>query len=86
MSESRRSWTVAVDRGRCLGTGVCCFYAPSTFDLDGDGRSMVVDPDGDPDDAVRNAVEACPTRALTIVGAVGSPSASGGDDEGGSPG
>jgi ferredoxin len=36
-----------------LGTGVCCFYAPSTFDLDGDGRSMVVDPDGDPDDAVR---------------------------------
>jgi ferredoxin len=67
MSELPRSWTVEVDRSRCLGTGVCCFYAPSTFDLDEEGRSTVVDPDGDPDDAVRNAVEACPTRALTIV-------------------
>jgi ferredoxin len=52
-----------------MGTGVCCFYAPATFDLDEEGRSFVVDPSGgaDTDDALRNAVEACPTHALRIV-------------------
>ena len=67
MTGEQRTWTVEVDRTTCLGTGVCCFYAPGTFDLDDDGRSMVVDQHADPDDAVRNAVEACPTRSLRIV-------------------
>jgi ferredoxin len=67
MSAAPRTWVVQVDRDVCLGTGVCCFYAPATFDLDEEGRSFVVDQDGDPDEAVRNAVEACPTRALLIT-------------------
>jgi ferredoxin len=67
VSAGPRTWTVKVDRDVCLGTGVCCFYAPGTFDLDDDGRSFVVDPEADAEDAVRNAVEACPTRALSIV-------------------
>jgi ferredoxin len=69
MSSHERSWTIEVDRSTCLGTGVCCFYAPSTFDLDDDGRSTVVDQHGDPEDAVRNAVEACPTRSVRIIDA-----------------
>jgi ferredoxin len=67
MSGDQRTWTIEVDQSTCLGTGVCCFYAPGTFDLDDDGRSIVIDQHGDPDDAVRNAVEACPTRSVRIV-------------------
>ena len=67
MSGPDRAWTIEVDQTTCLGTGVCCFYAPATFDLDDEGRSMVVDQHGDPDDAVRNAVEACPTHSVRIV-------------------
>jgi len=50
-----------------MGSGNCAFWAPATFDLDDDMKAIVIDPDGDGADRVRNAVEACPTHALSIV-------------------
>ena len=55
---------IEVDRERCMGSGNCSFHAPATFDLDGDLKAVVLDPDGDPVDKVQLAVEACPTAAL----------------------
>ncbi len=58
---------ISVDRSRCLGSGMCIVYAPETFAHDEQTKAIVVDPDGDPVDAIRNAVEACPTGALQLV-------------------
>ncbi len=58
---------ISVDRERCLGSGACIVYAPNTFAHDDQAKAIVVDPDGDPIDAIRNAVEACPTRALRLA-------------------
>ncbi|HKY14595.1 MAG TPA: ferredoxin [Microthrixaceae bacterium] len=55
---------ITIDRERCMGSGNCAFQAPHTFDLGDDMIAVVLDPDGDPPDAVHNAVEGCPTRAL----------------------
>jgi ferredoxin len=60
-------WTVAVDRDRCIGSGMCIVYAPATFVHDEAAKAVVVDPPGDPLDDVRTAVEACPTRALHLT-------------------
>jgi ferredoxin len=57
---------VQVDRERCMGSGNCAFRAPATFDIDDDNLAIVV---GDPisdEDAVRLAVDECPTNALRI--------------------
>jgi len=61
------SGELSVDRDRCMGSGQCTFYAPSTFDLDDLSIAVVVDPDGDPDDAIQMAIDVCPTRALARI-------------------
>jgi ferredoxin len=60
-------WTVVVDRDICMGTGMCVVYAPAAFSQDEDTKSVFRAPyDADPA-AVRTAVEACPTGALTLM-------------------
>lgn len=54
-----------VDRDRCMGSGQCTFYAPNTFDLDDSSIAVVIDHRGDGDDAVRMAIDVCPTRSIT---------------------
>ena len=51
-----------------MGTGSCMTYAAETLTYDADGRATVTEPIPDDLDAVRSAVEACPTQALAIVG------------------
>jgi ferredoxin len=57
---------VVVDRDRCIGSGNCSFYAPNTFDLDDELKSVVIDPAGDDPGDVRAAVEGCPVNAISI--------------------
>jgi ferredoxin len=58
---------VRVEAARCIGSGSCVNNAPGTFLLD---RSImvaeVVDPEGDAEDDVVRAAEACPTGAISV--------------------
>jgi ferredoxin len=54
---------VIVDQERCMGSGVCMFHAPNTFDDDGKAVVVAV---ADPLDALRNAAESCPQSAITL--------------------
>ena len=49
-----------------MGSGVCSFHAPATFDLD-DACTAIVVGINDPEDAIRNAAESCPQRAISII-------------------
>jgi ferredoxin len=59
---------VQVDRERCVGSGVCESLAPEVFEVDDDGLLVVhrEEPDTDQLDAVRDAVQQCPARALSL--------------------
>jgi ferredoxin len=57
---------VTVDRGVCMGSGSCSFHAPDTFDLDNECKVVLLET-RDPDDSIRAAADACPTRAITIT-------------------
>jgi ferredoxin len=46
---------------------MCIMYAPGTFAQDEQTKAVVTDPDGDPVESIRIAVEACPTGALRII-------------------
>lgn len=58
---------VTVDRGACLDKGRCAIAAPEVFQLDDEGH-LVYDPN--PDDSLRSkvedAVDGCPTQAISI--------------------
>jgi ferredoxin len=60
---------VEVDRDRCVGSGACEALAPDVFEVDDDGVLIVhrPEPTGDELHDVRDAVQACPTRALSLV-------------------
>jgi ferredoxin len=58
---------VAVTPRTCVGTGVCAFYAPATFELDERGRVRIATgPGEDSAEDIGNAAEACPTQSITL--------------------
>jgi ferredoxin len=61
---------IDVDRERCVGSGACEALAPDVFEVDDDGVLVVhrEEPSDDQLSDVRDAVQACPIRALTLVG------------------
>jgi ferredoxin len=67
MPDGAPTWSIEVDRELCMGSGMCIVYAPSTFEHDGETKAVVIDPAGDPINAIRNAVQACPTSALRLL-------------------
>ena len=58
---------IEIDRDVCIGTENCNRYAPGTFEVDDEGKVVQIGSDVDSDDAIRTAVESCPTGALSIV-------------------
>ena len=60
---------VVVDRDRCVGSGSSEALAPSVFEVDDDGVLALLRPEPADDELpdVRDAVQACPTRALTLA-------------------
>ncbi|MFG2497981.1 ferredoxin [Streptomyces sp. NPDC048441] len=59
---------VHVEKERCVGAGMCALTAPGVFTQDDDGFSEVLpgQEDGGGDPLVREAVRACPVRAVTV--------------------
>jgi ferredoxin len=59
---------VSVDADVCGGFGTCVSKAPQVFELTADGYAVVLLPDvpAELEAAVREAVDLCPTHAITI--------------------
>jgi ferredoxin len=60
---------IVVDRGLCIGSGDCVDSAPNVFELDGEDKARVIDPDGDPPDMVLDAAMNCPVTAIFVENA-----------------
>ncbi|MEU4202002.1 ferredoxin [Streptomyces sp. NPDC045470] len=63
-------WRVTVDRGVCIGSGLCVATAPGGFALDAARQSHPVRPECDASDDVLAAAEGCPVEAITVTDAV----------------
>ncbi|WP_052850182.1 ferredoxin [Streptomyces avicenniae] len=60
------AWHLAVDRDRCMGTGICAGTAPALFRLDG-RHSAPVNDSIDPDESALDAADSCPAAAITVT-------------------
>jgi len=58
-------WRVTVDASRCIGSGLCAASAPRHFTLQGPYATAVGEL-MDPDEAISDAAECCPTEAITV--------------------
>ena len=60
---------VEVDRERCASTGGCEAVLPEVFEIGDDGALVILQPEPPQEwmDDVRQAIAACPTRALRLV-------------------
>jgi ferredoxin len=65
---TRSELSIEIDRELCMGSGTCTFHAPDTFDIDDEMKVVLLDGPHDDAEAIRAAVDGCPTRALRVVG------------------
>ena len=62
---------IEVDRALCIGSGDCVDTAPAVFELDGEDKAVVIDPDGEPTDIIIEAATNCPVTAIFVFGEEG---------------
>ncbi len=58
---------VVVDRELCIGAAPCVAIAGSVFQLDEEGKAIIIDAHGADDETIKLAAEACPTRAIILT-------------------
>jgi ferredoxin len=59
---------VIVDMDKCQDHGQCAFSAPEVFEINADGKLVVLNdsPDESLRDSVEEAADVCPVQAITI--------------------
>ncbi len=60
------AYRIVVDREKCQGIGACVGAAPDVFELDSQGKAVVISAEGADDDTVLEAAEACPLEAIKL--------------------
>ncbi|HUV42459.1 MAG TPA: ferredoxin [Patescibacteria group bacterium] len=56
----------AVDKAKCIGCGTCTILAPKTFKLGNDGKAEIINPSGDEEEKIKEAVDSCPVEAIYL--------------------
>ena len=62
---------IVIDRDECIGCGNCSDIAPEVFELDDEGLSKLINPEGTDDDTIREAAESCAVDAMTLFDEAG---------------
>lgn len=65
----RNGVTIAIDRELCFGFGDCVDSAPGLFELDEEGKSVVIDSEAHTLDDLLVAAQDCPVDAIIVVDA-----------------
>ncbi|MFA5375652.1 MAG: ferredoxin [Dehalococcoidia bacterium] len=57
---------MAVNRDLCISLGNCVAIAPTAFDLDDDGKVMILDPSSVDEQTLLAAAQSCPEKAIIV--------------------
>lgn len=55
---------MTIDKKLCIGCGTCVAIAPKSFKLTDDGKVEAIEPPGDKEEVLKDAVESCPVTAI----------------------
>lgn len=59
-------YKIVVDRVKCQGIGACVSAAPDVFEIDNEGKAVVINAEGNDDDTILEAAESCPLEAIIL--------------------
>ena len=57
---------LVVDKDKCIGCGLCSTLAQKTFKLDKDNKAEAINPPGDTEKIIHEAVDCCPVAAISL--------------------
>jgi ferredoxin len=58
---------IVIDKDKCIGCGTCVVIAPKAFDLDAEGKSILLPTAAEEkDDTLLKAAQACAVSAITL--------------------
>lgn len=57
---------IVVDKNACIGAASCVIVAPGVFQMDGENKAYVVDPDTADEDTILLAAQSCPVLAIHL--------------------
>ena len=57
---------IEVDRDACISVASCVDIAPEVFELDDEGKAIIKDPKGNPDDVILESAQSCPVNAVIL--------------------
>ena len=55
-----------VDQSTCIGCALCTSICPDVFEMQEDGKSKAVNPTGDSEKNIQQAIDSCPVGAITL--------------------
>ena len=56
---------IKIDASACIGCGTCAALAGKSFKMEDDGKAHVLNPVGDTEEAIQNAIDSCPVSAIS---------------------
>lgn len=57
---------IVIDRDLCIGAASCIAVAGMTYELDGENKAIVIDPNTVDDATLLLSAESCPTKAIFL--------------------
>jgi ferredoxin len=63
--------TIIVDQDLCIGAATCVAVAPQVFQLDDQGKAIILDVDSVDEETMLQAAKSCPVNAVIIKDAQG---------------
>lgn len=58
---------LTIDKNKCIGCGTCAVIAPKSFKLGDDGKAEGIEPPGDEEKVIKDAVDSCPVDAIELA-------------------
>ncbi len=56
-----------VDPETCIGCSACAALAPDVYEMQEDGKSKVVNGEGDSEENIQRSIDTCPVTAISWV-------------------
>ena len=64
--EGSKIGKIVIDRDLCIGAASCIAVSGITYELDGETKAVVIDPNTVDDDTLIMSAESCPTKAIFL--------------------
>ncbi|HUS52113.1 MAG TPA: ferredoxin [Candidatus Bathyarchaeia archaeon] len=58
---------VKIDKNKCIGCGTCAAVAPKAFKLGDDSKAKAIEPLGEDEKTIKDAIDSCPVKAIELT-------------------